>query len=817
MKFKRWFLSIILFLNFSLALGAKIRINEVMPINLETIDEEYEFPESWLELYNEGEVDTLLLHHKIKISTEDEVHIIKRDFSLKAHSYLLFYGDEKKYFPHLSFKIPYNEKCKITLLSPDDEVIDEIIVPVSPHPGLSFGTDANDSTQRGWLPRATPLSQNGNIAETLLSPPLFSFDTAFFDDKVILQLKNPEKNPQESVIRYTTDGSQPTEESPIAPESIELTKTTVFKASTFAPKAIPSRVVTQTFINLGREVTLPIISLSINDKFLYDEEIGIYTAGKDDNQYKNYENDWHRPTTIEYFDTSGNSCINQLGEVRIAGATSRAHPMKSLIVYAKKRLGSEAFDYPFWKSKPEIKQVPSLLLRNAGNDFLYAHLRDGACQTFFGQYVDNIDWQAYQPAILLINGEYFGITNIRERSNIDFIESNHHISDADVIENWIKVNSGSIRKYWEFVGLFSRNDVTYQELEKEMEIDEFIHLIILEAYFGNIDFPDNNIVMWREQKENAKWRWIAKDLDMGWHYRFDRSPEAGFFHMNFFEINLSIDSTSKTWEDLEFATRLMRQLANKEEFKNKLIDRFTIYMGDFLQEKYIVKTLDSLAKNIEYEYPYTFEKYADYRKEDYADWYKELDIMRNFPSTRNMLNLYAMKEFYQLGDIFSLSIEKGIFRNRKLNVNNIDLKTDKYEGHYYKERELKVTLKKEIKDSLHHAGWKVIYQNIEKSDTIYFALDTLSLTIPSENEFDYIHISPTDTIPPPKIKYPIIYSVAEGIVLKNYEAGEIVSIYDITGRVIKQFKIDDSELTIPLKHKGVLFVKIREDWHKVLR
>ena len=89
--------------------------------------------------------------------------------------------------------------------------------------------------------------------------------------------------------------------------------------------------------------------------------------------------------------------------------------------------------------------------------------------------------------------------------------------------------------------------------------------------------------------------------------------------MNFFEINLAIDSTSKSWEDLEFATRLMRQLAHKEEFKNKLIDRFTIYMGDFLQEKYIVKTLDSLAKNIEYEYPYTFEKYAEYRKDDHAD------------------------------------------------------------------------------------------------------------------------------------------------------------------------------------------------------
>lgn len=815
MKFQRWFLFIIAILILPCNLEAKVRISEVMPINIETIDDENEFPESWLELYNEGEADELLLHYQIKISTESKEYSIKKDFILKAKSHTIFYGDEKKYFPHLSFKIPYKEKCTITLLSPKNEIVDEIVLPVPPKVGISFGIDSEDSTRRGWLSHSTPLEKNGRVCDTFLSPPLLSFNSPFFEGKTTLSLSIPEGSPEGSVIRYTTDGSQPSEESPISPQNIELTKTTVVKASTFAPNAIRSETITQTFISLGRDVTLPILSLSTDNKFLFDEEIGIYTDGKEDSTIKNYEEDWHRPVTIEYFDTIGSQKINQLGEMRVAGATSRVHPMKSLIVYANKRFGEKSFKHPFWNIKPQIKEVPSILLRNAGNDFLLAHLRDAASQTFFAQYVDDIDWQAYQPAILLINGEYFGITNIRERSNIDYIESNYQISNADVIENWIKVNSGSIKNYWDFVDLFSREDVTYEELEKVMDIDEFIHLLILEAYFGNIDFPDNNIVMWREQKENAKWRWIAKDLDMGWHYRFDRTPGADLFHMNFFSIYLAIDSTSSSWEDLEFPTRLMRCLAKKEKFKDKFIDLFTIYMGDFLNQKYIVKTLDSLANNIEYEFPYTFEKYADYRVNDYADWYEEIDIMRNFPQSRNILNLYALKDFYQLGEIFPLSIEKGGANQSKLIVNNIDLKTDEYNGHYFKERELKVVLNKHASDTLNMVGWRVDYYTEEEVESIYFAQDTLYLTVDSSMVFDHIKITPTDSIPIIPPKEPMFIHLSDGFTLKNYEIGKLVSIYDLTGRLLIKRIIDDAEeTTIRIKQKGVILIKIGDTWHK---
>lgn len=818
MNFKLFLIGIIICSSVSpYSLLAGIRISEVMPINLETIDDENEFPESWIELYNDGEKDSMIYNYKIMVSTENEIYTIKKEINLKSNSYTLFYCDEKQYSPHIPFKLPYNKRFSVKLISPDNEVVDEIIIPEIPQAGISYGINPKNPSETGWLPIATPNKENKTPTSQLLAPPQIEFNSTIFKEKTTIKLSLPKNAPEGAVIRYTTDGSRPSDSSSIAPQELELRNTTVLKASTFAQEAIPSKTITQTFINLERDVTLPIISLSIEEKFLYDDTIGIYTEGNYNELQKNYQYDWHRPVTIEFFDTLGVRHINQMGEVRIAGATSRQHPQKSLILYAKKRLGGETFNYPFWNIKPNIKNSPSILLRNAGNDFLYAHLRDAACQTFFAQYVDNIDWQAYQPAILLLNGEYWGITNIRERSNIDYLQTNHKVYNADVIENWLKVNSGSIREYWKFVEEFSKEDITYGKIAEKIDVDEFINLLILEAYFGNIDFPDNNIVMWKEQKEGAKWRWIAKDLDMGWHYRFDRTPGAGFFHMNFFDIYLAIDSTSGNWEEMEFSTRLMRRLAKKEQFKEKLIDRFTIYMGDFLNQKYIVKTLDSLAKNIEYEFPYTYDKYADYRVNDYADWYEEIEIMRNFPLTRNIMNTHALKNFYQLGEIFELKIDKGIFQTRELYLNDIKLKTNQYNGHYYENRELRIELKKEVEDSLNLEGWEIVCKKGEETDTFYYSGNTLPLMIEEKNNYEQIYVTPTDTIPTQNFKRPAFYMTSEGIVLNELLIGNTAKIYDLQGRELVRHEISKTKKLIPFRQKGVYLLLIGDKCHKIVK
>ena len=61
----------------------------------------------------------------------------------------------------------------------------------------------------------------------------------------------------------------------------------------------------------------------------------------------------------------------------------------------------------------EIDEFKSLVLRNSGNDAGSTFLRDGFIQTIIKDRMD-IDNQAYQPVLVYLNGEYFGLLNLRE-------------------------------------------------------------------------------------------------------------------------------------------------------------------------------------------------------------------------------------------------------------------------------------------------------------------------------------------------------------------------------------------------------------------
>ncbi|MBK7712060.1 MAG: CotH kinase family protein [Bacteroidales bacterium] len=80
--------------------------------------------------------------------------------------------------------------------------------------------------------------------------------------------------------------------------------------------------------------------------------------------------------------------------------------------------GKGSFQYKVFKDKP-IKKFEALVLRNAGNDWSGAIMRDGLTSTLVRDM--DMDRQAFQPAIIYINGEYWGIQNIREKVNSDYL------------------------------------------------------------------------------------------------------------------------------------------------------------------------------------------------------------------------------------------------------------------------------------------------------------------------------------------------------------------------------------------------------------
>ena len=112
-----------------------------------------------------------------------------------------------------------------------------------------------------------------------------------------------------------------------------------------------------------------------------------------------------------------------------------------------------------------------MVLRNSGNDNQSTHqtpprppITEFGPTKSYGSYFANgtftlmrdammqrlvretdLDTQAYRPAVVYINGEYWGLYNLREKVNEDYIISHHEMApgNTDLIEGYGTVNAGT--------------------------------------------------------------------------------------------------------------------------------------------------------------------------------------------------------------------------------------------------------------------------------------------------------------------------------------------------------------------------------------
>ena len=358
----------------------------------------------------------------------------------------------------------------------------------------------------------------------------------------------------------------------------------------------------QSYIFHPRAVTVPIISIQTKGEYIYDDAFGIYP----NNTSKDNQVDWRRPINIEMFDAAGKaSVINQLGETRIMGGQSRENVLKSMAIYTNKRFdpdpNKKRFSYEFFRDqKPGIDQFKSFSLRDGGNDFGDLYFRDLIIQRTMGENTD-IDWQAGHTAVLYINGQYMGMLNIRERSNADNIYSNYNgLEDIDMIEiSHEKVNNqdqyieelkeGTMEENYNAFKAFYSNieqgDHSKAKWEEWMDVSEYLNIVIMNLFYGNIDFPGNNIVFWRPNNKDTKIQACPRDGAS--------SPRIPTSDLDSMAENL-ITTPSKcstiqlyayrndNWAFTEPATRLIKNMLQNQDILNLFIDKCCVFMGDFL-------------------------------------------------------------------------------------------------------------------------------------------------------------------------------------------------------------------------------------------
>jgi hypothetical protein len=545
-------------------------ISEILAGNKDTVlDPDFYNFSDYIEIHNRGESSLDISGYYL---SDDEKEPLKwripENTTIEPDGYMVFWADKKDTKLHTNFKLSL-KKESVVLSNKDGKKLDSIN-----YKNLMTDISATKKDNSIFFMVPSPNKKNSELYKDaqLSSKPVFSKSSGFFDTTELITLSNSEQAP----MYYTVDGSVPTKRSKLYKDPIEISSSQTIRARSFSKGKFAGVVVTNSYILNSDNIDpkIPILSLSIDDRYLFDDMIGMHTVGKNgvkltqcvmkNDELRNYARDWKRGGYIEYFDTKREKKFGFEADFSIAGQCSRSVDQKSFKVDLDKKYGLKSFEYKLFADK-DIEKFKDFKLR-VGYEGYYILDMLGAAIVKSGEL--DVDYQAYQTLQLYTNGEYWGLYNLRETKGENYIKANHNDVDKkllDIIDKGKIAKSGTMDEYNKLTTYVNTHDLSlkknYDEVADMVDIDSLIDYMIVMIYSANPDWIGRNTRCFKERKKGSKWRWMLDDLDMG----FGMSK----IDMSFFTVAQGgYKDRSSTLSEL------FKKLLLNSEFKTRFKNRF---------------------------------------------------------------------------------------------------------------------------------------------------------------------------------------------------------------------------------------------------
>ena len=731
-----------------------------MQSNIDAYFCNWEYPDSWVEIYNPTDMRVSMNGWALgNTANFASAYPLSLTIAPKGHVVIPCDNTGRKNCP--DFRLESDSKGLLCLFDKYGNLVDYLIYPIMAAPNIAYGRITDGSDEWGWEKKATPAYPNeGGHFGIVLPDPEFSIDGCLMKDTetatVTLTMPTWTTLPEDTRIYVTFDGSEPTVESMSGTElEFDITQTTILRAKLTSSEALRPRAVTQSFIYHPRETPFPVISVVGDDRDFYDSIIGMYSAKKNYSNLENFRHNWRRPVNIEYLN-SDEIHFSQIGEACIAGGGSRIafHPQKSLKLYAHKRFGKKSFKGRLWSDKPDVKKVKSFVMRNGGNTSRSYRITDAMVQKLFGLNASNIDWIAYEPALMYINGVYKGVFGLRERSNERYIEANNNgLEDIDYIESYNDTSS----VFLSLKEKYQREDITYEELAEEIDIDNFTKTLIAECYASNTDYPHNNIAIWRPRVEGGKWRWILKDVDF-----MQYSVEASFNMFNYMTLAGEEGKNYMEKYPARISSHLLYQkLMAFQEFVERFIDMYAVYLGDFLQEENTTALIDAMANEIEEEVGETWKAYNIKTKYLFSTY---AAMLKGYCKDRPGYVYRQMADYFSLGNVIPVKIERAF---DTVAVCGTQLTQPVFRGAWFESRPLRLS---GVDDKI----WSMTVSHSDGTQDDYgFERGDIEVCLADYSDCRSVYFHLIDVDP-------------DGVESRTADIAERPAIYDLHGRIIPQ-------------------------------
>ena len=450
------------------------------PAITEFLADDAEGGEDWIELANETAEAADLGGWQLRDS--DETWTFPEDVTLAANGFVVviasghsdsaYRDDEGNY--HTTFRLNRDGET-LSLHDPTGLSVSSPTGPVPPQrSGVSYGV--NETGQWQFFVEPTPGMANESEGITgFVDEVATSVEHGFFDTPITVQLAT---TTPDATIRYTLNGSVPTEESSIYSGPLEIAKTVVLRTQatkedfedslvttvtylfpldvavqTSEPEGFPERwkstrsdyemdsnptdyakaagnadfTAEQARAAIAQSlVAIPSLSIVMSNDDLFDSRNGIYSnpSGRGDR--------WERPASIELLHPDGTKGFQIDGGIQIMGGTSRTlsfTPKLSFRLVFKREYGPGWLEYPFFGDGGATR-FNTLPLRTNVRDSWIAEIGGFGRGLYIGdQWAKQAQLEMGQPATrgnfvhLYLNGVYWGLYNPTERPDAAFAES----------------------------------------------------------------------------------------------------------------------------------------------------------------------------------------------------------------------------------------------------------------------------------------------------------------------------------------------------------------------------------------------------------
>ncbi len=437
--------------------------------------------------------------------------------------------------------------------------------------------------------------------------PLFSLQAGFYSGSQWLNITTTQ---QGGIVRYTTNGKDVEDTSPVFSGPLLVSTTQAIKAKVFATGYVSSATIANTYF-INESVHYPVFTITTDPENLFNYNTGIYVFGPNADSVNvpyfgsNFWQDWEKPATIEFYDKDKNRVSRFDADIKIYGNYSRAKAQKSFEIKLSDKYGTGDLHYSFLQNKPWVDDVNDIVLRNAGSDNNMLHFRDHLMeQNLQGT---NCDYIAQNEAVLFLNGQFWGIYQIAENDDHHFMKNNYGLSsdEIDLLKEGgnLEIKNGSDTGFYSLfnyaVSTPANDPAYYPTISSKLDMLNYADYFISETYYCNEDWIGdwtNNIKFWRPRETGGKWRYLNYDLDFGLFLESHADDNI---------LGRAINPNIPC-----FTSNLFNTLLNNNQFRRYFINRYADLINTIFLPSHMLPQLTAIRDTMAFDIGRQFQRWG---------------------------------------------------------------------------------------------------------------------------------------------------------------------------------------------------------------